>query len=290
MLAAAIAFFAWRAGALTRDGAIAAFGVGTLTFAGGRLGFTLVLLAFFVPSVLLSRLGRDRKKKLVDVGKHGPRDAMQVLANGGIAALCALAYALTNDFRWAWGFAGAFAAATADTWATEIGTYAAQTPRSILTRQPMPAGLSGGVTLAGIGAEIAGAIWIGTVMVVLTAASTAATVAAMPHHAGAAHAANAAVPVNLPAPLGIGALGTAGIVIAVLAIPLAGVIGATLDSVLGATLQELRRCDACKRSCETDPHACGAATRLVRGIPGFSNDLVNLTATAAGAAVAFALA
>ena len=56
------------------------------------------------------------------------------------------------------------------------------------------------------------------------------------------------------------------------------------------TLQELRRCDACKRTCETDPHACGAATRLVRGVPGFSNDLVNLLATAAGATVAFALA
>ncbi|HEX3549088.1 MAG TPA: DUF92 domain-containing protein, partial [Candidatus Elarobacter sp.] len=274
-----------------RAGALAAFVVGTLTFAGGRLGFTLVLLAFFVPSVLLSRLGRDRKRALVDVGKHGARDAMQVLANGGVAALCALAYALTNDFRFAWAFAGAFAAATADTWATEIGTYGAQTPRSILNGRPVAAGLSGGVTLAGTCAEIAGALWIGTVMVALTAASAAASVAEVARHLGrTAGAPASALAVGLPPPLGITALGAAGVVIAVLAIPLGGVIGATLDSVLGATLQELRRCDACKRTCETDPHACGAATRIVRGMPGLSNDVVNAVATAAGALVAFALA
>jgi len=69
-----------------------------------------------------------------------------------------------------------------------------------------------------------------------------------------------------------------------------GVAGATIDSLLGATLQELRRCDACERLCEIDPHGCGAPTRRVRGIAGFSNDAVNLSATLAGALVAAALA
>jgi uncharacterized membrane protein len=72
-------------------------------------------------------------------------------------------------------------------------------------------------------------------------------------------------------------------------VPLAGIAGATADSLIGATVQELRRCDACGRTCETDPHACGNPTRLVRGVRGLSNDVVNLIATAVGAGVAAAL-
>lgn len=250
VFAGAIALFAWRARALTRSGAIAAFAVGTLTYAAGTLGFTLVLLAFFVPSVLLSRFGRARKRDLVDVGKHGARDAMQVLANGGVATACAVMWVLTNDPRWAVAFAGAYAAATADTWGTEIGTLARRQPRSILTLRPVATGLSGGITLPGTLAEIAGAVWIGV-------AGLAGI--ATPH------------------------------VFVLWAIPLGGIAGATLDSVLGATVQELRRCDACERACEVDPHGCGTPTRLVRGVRGVSNDWVNFLATAAGAAVAFAL-
>ncbi len=283
-LAGVVAFIARRAHALTRAGAVAAFAVGTLTFAGGQLGFTLILLAFFVPSVLLSRRGRERKRALSDAGKQGPRDAMQVLANGGVAALCALLYAITHDFRWAWGFAGALAAATADTFATEIGTLAAQPPRSIITGRPMATGLSGGVTLAGTAAEVAGALWIGFVTTALAIVSVALQMRAI------AAPSPAAVAVGIPLPLGLQSLAHAAVVIAILALPLAGVAGATLDSVLGATLQELRRCKACGAACETNPHACGGSTMLVRGIRGFTNDVVNLAATAAGALVALALA
>ena len=89
VFAGVIALVAWRARALTQSGAIAAFVVGTLTYGAGTAGFTLILLAFFGSSVVLSRLGRARKRALVDIGKHGARDAMQVIANGGIATACA---------------------------------------------------------------------------------------------------------------------------------------------------------------------------------------------------------
>jgi uncharacterized protein (TIGR00297 family) len=82
-----------------------------------------------------------------------------VLANGGVSACCALA-ALSGHPHWDTAFAGAFAAATADTWGTEIGTLAAGEPRSILTGKPLARGLSGGVTLIGTLAEIVGALFI----------------------------------------------------------------------------------------------------------------------------------
>jgi uncharacterized protein (TIGR00297 family) len=251
VFAAAVALVAFRARALTRSGAIAAFIVGTLTYGAGTVGFTIVLLAFFVSSVALSRFGRARKRALTDVGKAGARDAMQVIANGGVATVCAVGFGLTHDARWAIAFAGAYAAATADTWATELGTLYGRSPRSIVSFKPIATGMSGGVTLIGTGAEIAGALWIGVF-----------------------------------APLGVAVVAP----LAIAVVPLAGIAGATADSLLGATLQELRRCDACGRTCETDPHACGNPTRLVRGLRGVSNDVVNLAATAVGAAVAAGLA
>jgi uncharacterized protein (TIGR00297 family) len=245
ILAGAIALIALRAHALTGGGALAAFVVGTITYGVGTWAFTVVLLAFFIPSVLLSRLGRARKRALVDVGKQGPRDAAQVLANGGVATLCALAYGLHPEPSWSYAFVGAYAAATADTWATEIGTLARGKPRSILTFRPIEPGLSGGITLWGTLAALAGSVWTVTIAVA--------------------------------------ALGVGGVPIVI-----AGFVGATADSVLGATLQELRRCPACERFCETDPHACGTPSHRVRGLSWMTNDLVNALATAAGAALAFA--
>ncbi len=263
--AGVLALAAWRVRTLTRGGAVAAFVVGTLTYASGTAGFTLILLAFFVSSVVLSRLGRARKRGLVDVGKSGPRDAMQVLANGGVATVCAVGFAFAHDVRWASAFAGAYAAATADTWATEIGTLARQTPRSIVNFRTVSTGMSGGITPAGTAAEIGGALWIGLV---------APVGILLAYVFGGS---DFGISFGGPAVFGVGVRELA-------IVPIAGIAGATVDSLLGATVQELRRCDACDRTCETDPHACGAPTRLVRGVRGFSNDVVNLLATAAGAA------
>ncbi|MDP9018119.1 MAG: DUF92 domain-containing protein [Candidatus Eremiobacteraeota bacterium] len=140
---------------------MAAVLVGALVFGSGQWRNTAVLFAFFLSSVVLSRIGRARKRALVDVGKAGARDAAQVLANGLVAAVCAV-LAIQNP-AWQIGFAAAFAAATADTWATEIGTLVRGTPHSILTGKPIATGLSGGITLAGTTALLAGAVFIALV-------------------------------------------------------------------------------------------------------------------------------
>ncbi|MEO9263145.1 MAG: DUF92 domain-containing protein, partial [Candidatus Baltobacteraceae bacterium] len=166
VLAAAVATFAYRARALSLSGAIAAFVVGSITFGAGGWPATFVLLAFFIPSTAFSAIGRKEKRTLASAGKHGARDAFQVAANGGVAALALLLSPRFGAVALA-AFAGAFAAASADTWGTEIGTLARAKPRSILTFRPVERGLSGGVTLQGSLAEIAGAA-----CVALVAAST----------------------------------------------------------------------------------------------------------------------
>lgn len=252
MLAATIiALAAHRAGSLSRSGAIAATLVGVASASAGY-GWGALLVIYFVASVALSRLGRARKEARTAsiVAKAGARDALQVLANGGLFAACALIAALSprHAALAAAAALGAIAAATADTWATEIGTLYGRTPRSVLTGRAVSAGTSGGVTLAGSLAMLAGAGFIALVAMAL----------------------------SLP-----------GVMHRVI---LAGVAGAMADSILGATLQERRWCASCETSSERCVHDCGAHTTLSGGLAWMDNDLVNLLATVAGAAVAVLLA
>ncbi len=244
-LAAAVALAAYRARALSLDGAIAAFVVGTIVVDAGGWSSAAVLLAFFVPSALLTRMGRERKRSLRGTHESAPRNAWQVLANGGIAALCAIA-AVDASVPFNAAFAGAFAAASADTWGTEIGTLARRRPVSILTLRPMEPGLSGGVSLLGSVATIAGALCVAVVASLLRVA-----------------------PFWLVA--------------------VAGIAGAMLDSVVGASLEVRYWCPTCARECETPQHYCGTPTTLRRGVRWIQNDAVNLMATLCGALVATAL-
>jgi len=166
---------------LTRRGAAAALAVGVATLWGfGWRGFAL-LLAFFVSGSLLTPETRGRR-----------RNERQVLANGGVAALAALAGS------WA-AFAGALAAATADTWASEIGRRSRTLPRLIITGRPVHAGTDGGITLLGTAGGVAGAACIAGLSLWLPAVTYS---------------------------LRFGS-----------AIASAGIIGMLLDSVLGATVQ-----------------------------------------------------
>ncbi|MGH7679670.1 MAG: DUF92 domain-containing protein [Gemmatimonadaceae bacterium] len=165
-LAIAIAFAALRARSLTSSGAIAAAMIGTVAVAAGW-SWAVVLVAYFVSSSLLSRhRAAEKDARAGDLTeKHGARDAIQVLANGGTFAAMAIGYVIRPDASWQALAAGALAASAADTWATEIGMLSQTTPRSILGWQPVPAGTSGGVTSAGL---IGGAC--GAAFVALTAA------------------------------------------------------------------------------------------------------------------------
>lgn len=164
VLASAIAAVAFRVRALSASGALAAVATGTVAVAAGW-SWGVVLIAYFASSSVLSRFRSNRKERLTGgrLEKTGPRDATQVLANGGVFALAAIGYRLAPDPLWQALAAGALGASAADTWATEVGTLAPHQPRSILDWRPVEAGTSGGVTTQGLVAGIAGAGFVALV-------------------------------------------------------------------------------------------------------------------------------
>ncbi len=212
-LALAISVAAWRVHALTRSGAIAAAVVGFLVMGFGGGPGAGALLLFFISSSALSRWGKKRKQAL-DYEKGGERDAAQVAANGGVAALAALLMAFFPQSPWpAAALLGALAAANADTWATEIGSLAARPPRLITTLRPAPVGSSGAVSVPGTLASVAGAALIGVCALFY----------------------------------GFGLPG-------LLAVIAGGVAGSLFDSLMGATVQVQYRCAVCAKITERHTH------------------------------------
>ncbi len=250
VLAASIAALAWRAGSLSRSGAVAAALVGTLAVAAGwTWGFLLIW--FFVSSSALTRW-REVVKTTRTSGileKGGARDALQVMANGAVFALTGAFGAWQGSATWQTFGLGSLATAAADTFATEVGTVFNATPRLLLGWRRVAAGTSGAVSGIGTLASIVGAAAIG----------------------GAAFA------MAWPPQVAI-------------AVTIAGVLGSFADTLLGATVQERRRCDRCNQPTERRVHTCGTATSRTGGIGGFRNDLVNLTSGALGGLAAVAVA
>ena len=243
-----VAGLVWRAGMLTRGGALIAAALGSVAAVAG-LDWMLLLLGFFLTSVLLGRLGREEKQRRSAsvIQKQGPRDAAQVLANGGIFGLgAAAAVGGTSSGAVAAVALGGLAAAMADTWGTEIGMLSRTAPRSVLTWGPLQPGMSGGVSLLGLVATAGGALLLGL----------------------------AALLLGWTAPVAIAAT-------------LGGITGAMADSLLGATLQHRRRSARTGRLTERVTDLDGTPTVHAGGLRWLDNDGVNFAATLIGAGMAF---
>lgn len=171
-VALAISLAALWASLLSRGGAAMACAVGTAILSGQGWPGGAILLAFFIPTSLVSRALPDLTTRFD--AKDGPRDAWQVLANGGIAAIVAAAYHGRSVGLIA--AAAALAAAAADTWATSLGAGSPTPPRSLLTGARVPPGSSGGVTWRGTaGGAIGGAV-VAMVVALVARSATAGVI------------------------------------------------------------------------------------------------------------------
>jgi uncharacterized protein (TIGR00297 family) len=254
ILAVIVAYLAYRAQSLNKSGAIAATVVGTIIFGIGGWQWAVLLLTFFVTSSGLSRAFKKRKAGLNEKFSKGhQRDAGQVFGNGGLATFFAVLHAFYPESIIPWiAFAASLAAVNADTWATELGVLNPTPPRMItnLTKR-VEKGTSGGISMFGTLASLAGSAII-------------------------------ALPAVLLSP--IGTLTTAHWVL----ITLAGLAGSLFDSFLGATVQAMYYCPKDGKETEKHPlHTCGTETVHIRGWTWLDNDWVNFACGMFGVLIAW---
>ncbi|MCA0354120.1 MAG: DUF92 domain-containing protein [Chloroflexi bacterium] len=249
----------WRR-SLSLSGWLGAVLIGTLTVGCGSWAWGWLIILFFASSSLLSKVGKRRKAAVAldKFSKDDRRDLWQAMANGGIPLITALGYAWQPHFAW-WALAlGATATATADTWATEIGTLSKGRPFMLTTFKQVERGRSGAISGLGMAATSLGALLIGLSAWGLTG-------------------------------LGLGN-GQEPQLWFVVAATIGGIAGSLADSLLGATVQQMRWCEHCASETERAIHKCGNQTRHYRGLAWLNNDWVNLISTGAGALVALLIA
>ena len=250
LVAFGVAFGAYKLEVLNLSGTVAAFLLGSFVFGIGGIQWMVPMGTFFVLSSILSKFGKQKKHILATVyEKSSNRDMVQVLANGGVAGMLAICWHYTGADICYYAFLGSLAAATADTWGTELGVFSRQVPRSILNFKQVTMGTSGGITTVGTTGAAAGAG-------LLTLAGWIIPVGDI----------EAFFPWKV-----------------FLIITIAGILGAMFDSLLGATIQAQYRCPTCDKITEKTEHCGNDSLELYRGFRWINNDVVNFACTATGA-------
>ena len=206
-------------------------------------------VGFLDASGAVSKMGKHKKAQLTETFEKGDRrDWAQVLANGGVGGILILVSVLLADEIWYLVYLAFLAAATADSWGTEIGTYFRGQPRLITTFKKVQPGTSGGVSIIGSVGGFIGAFLIGLCgwYFLQTAVSFLTIV-----------------------PL----------------ITAAGILGSLFDSFIGALFQAQYLCSICGNVTERVLHCNETPTTLLRGKVFLNNDSVNFIANTSAAMV-----
>jgi uncharacterized protein (TIGR00297 family) len=288
-----LAVMAYKAHIVTKSGLVAAYFLGLAIWLLTSWTWFLIILIFFVVTAQFTHYKYKIKRQHgAAQEKGGARDWSHVLANGGlplsiiiIGVLTIVLFGQMNAFgRLEVGvgsmvipaslvttvsfaaFLGAVATATADTLATEIGLLNPSPPRLITKPwKVVPPGTSGGISILGELATIMGTLLIGGIAALLAT------------------------------PFWINFFGTtlmpeitdfAPVTIIIIAM-VGGIVGCSVDSILGATIQGMWICNVCGKQTEKKYH-CGEPATYLRGNRHLDNHMVNIISCLIGAFVAIA--
>lgn len=249
LVAAAVAFTARKARALNGGGALAAVTCGTVCAAAGWT-WAATLIGYFVASTAVSRIGSRAKQE---------RTA-SVVGKGG-ARDAAQVFANGGVYSVA-ALAWLLLGGSVWLWGA-LGALAASAADTWATEVGVLAGwrprdlLRGTPVAHGMSGGVTLPGWLGAA-------------------AGSGVLAGIAIIVGFPGGASLAAIAS-------------GWLGAMADSLLGATVQQRRRCDLCEVDTELVVHTCGTPTRHAAGIRWLTNDVVNLLATMVGFLLSVAL-
>ncbi|MDD4570746.1 MAG: DUF92 domain-containing protein [Tepidanaerobacteraceae bacterium] len=239
-----IAYTAYRKESLTLDGSIGATFMGTVMYATSGIFGSFMMVLFFLSSSVLSHFKKGKKKKVaLQFDKTGRRDILQVFANGGVGLIHSVLFYMTKNPSYLVFLGISFAAANADTWATELGILNKKEPLSLRTFKRVEKGTSGAVSLIGTFSALIGSTLIGIFAVL-----------------GLVF-------------LDIGEMGFEYIR-AFKMVTIGGFIGSLIDSILGATVQGVYYSEELEGETEKKDYN-GKPNLLIRGLGFVNNDLVN---------------
>lgn len=251
-----IAFAGYKKESLSLNGGVSAVILGTALYYFGGLFFSVILVAFFISSSILTKYKKGLKKTLEDINeKGGKRDYVQVIANSLLGFIFALLFFISKNHVFILAYATAFASSNADTWASELGVLSKSDPISIISFKKIERGMSGGVSFLGTIASALGAGFIGVIFTV--------------------------------GYILIYGINSSWIKLFILC-SLCGFIGSLVDSLIGSTVQAKYKCIVCDKYTEKKIHH-GKATTHIEGIMFINNDVVNFTSGFIASITAIAL-
>lgn len=151
---------------LTLGGARSAAVLGTLTVAAGGWPAALLLIFFFATGAAVT----IQQVKTVDVQHHFTsrtrRDGLQVWSNGFWFAFFLLCSFTFNSTIFIIASVAALATATADTWATELGSRRFDAPTYLINKwKRVGAGTDGGVSVPGTVVAASGSMLISIITI-----------------------------------------------------------------------------------------------------------------------------
>lgn len=224
--------------------------IGFVILIGGGWAWFIMMLLFFVVSTLFTRYKYGYKHSIgFAQEKGGTRGWRNTLANGAVASVAAAGVLFYSGSLFAAAYIGAVAEATADTLSTEIGLLSRSKPRLITKPlKQVSAGTSGAISLLGQIVAVLSCVLIGLAAILLG--------------------------VVTGSPLKTLIIALTG-----------GLVGTAVDSLIGATIQGMHRCQVCSQVTENLSHH-GLPTTRVKGLRVIDNNVVNLISTASGALAA----